>query len=100
MNDLPTPAEAERLMMLMEECAEVIQAASKILRHGWTSFNPHDVHRVPNSEHLDKELLDLKAVVWAMQQQDKYVAGEPGYSELDATWEKKLRYTHHQGEAA
>lgn len=36
-SDMPT--EAERLVVLMEECGEVIQACSKILRHGWKSSN-------------------------------------------------------------
>ena len=31
-----TPAQAERLAILIEECGEVIQAATKILRHGYT----------------------------------------------------------------
>jgi hypothetical protein len=33
-------AEAERLHLLQEECAEVIQAASKVLRHGWDQRHP------------------------------------------------------------
>lgn len=35
-----TPAEAERLALLIEECGEVIQAATKVLRHGYESVNP------------------------------------------------------------
>ena len=29
-----TPAEAERLALLMEECGEVVQIIGKVLRHG------------------------------------------------------------------
>jgi len=35
-----TPAEAERLALLMEECGEVVQAIGKILRHGYDSYHP------------------------------------------------------------
>ena len=35
-----TPAEAERLALLAEECAEVILAVGKILRHGYESCHP------------------------------------------------------------
>ena len=35
-----TPAEAERLAVLMEECGEVIQVIGKILRHGYDSQHP------------------------------------------------------------
>lgn len=89
-------AEVERLTMLAEECAEVVQAVTKILRHGWTSFHPADPERTPNHELLDKELTDLKSVVWAMQQQDQFVHGEPDWSTLEQRWAEKLRYTHHQ----
>lgn len=35
-----TAAEHERLSVLVEECAEVIKTAGKILRHGYESVNP------------------------------------------------------------
>lgn len=35
-----TPAEAERLALLAEECGEAIQAIGKILRHGYESNHP------------------------------------------------------------
>lgn len=43
-----TPAEAERLALLAEECAEVIQVVGKILRHGYESSNP--LLRVPEDQ--------------------------------------------------
>jgi NTP pyrophosphatase (non-canonical NTP hydrolase) len=52
-----TPAKAERLNVLIEECGEVIQAATKILRHGSCS-NGHN-----NRIALEHELGDLK---WAV----------------------------------
>lgn len=52
-----TPAEVERLVILMEECGEVIQAASKVLRHGWDST--YDNGKT-NREQLEIELGDVK----------------------------------------
>ena len=37
-----SPTEEERIFLLMEECAEVIQICRKILRHGYEFFNPDD----------------------------------------------------------
>ncbi len=51
-----TPAEAERLALLAEECAEVIQIVGKILRHGYESYHPADSLRTTNRELLGKEL--------------------------------------------
>jgi len=94
----PTAAEAERLQMLAEECSEVIKAVTKILRHGYGSYNPTlpEERQTLNREDLERELLDVKAVVWAMQNGGE-LNGEPGYSMLEETWAKKLRYTHFQG---
>ncbi len=88
-----TPAEAERLAMLAEEAAEVIQIVGKILRHGYESHHPDD-GGIDNRGLLNKELLDFIAVSSAMV----------NYGDIDAIyardatgrWAKKLRYTHHQ----
>lgn len=56
-----TPAEAERLAMLAEECGEVIQVIGKILRHGYDSFHPADPS-VTNRDLLGRELTDLLTV--------------------------------------
>lgn len=58
-------AEAERLAVLAEECAEVIKAISKILRHGYESVNPHALDsgdRPPetNRSALERELGDAR----------------------------------------
>lgn len=47
-------AQAERLFLLLEERAESIQAAAKILRHGYESFHPFRDGR-SNREELQKE---------------------------------------------
>lgn len=87
-------AQAERLAMLIEECGEVIQAASKILRHGYDNHHPSNRPDQTNRADLRDELNDLISVHEAM-----YDAGDLpnyGYSEIQAAWKKKQRYAHHQ----
>lgn len=52
-----TPAEAERLAILAEECGEVVQTAMKILRHG------KDYHPISNSGLLARELGHVQWIV-------------------------------------
>lgn len=88
-----TPAEAERLAMLSEECGEVIQIIGKILRHGYDSYHPDDPG-VTNRDLLGKELIDLAAV-----ESEMIVLGDiPSrlYGCLGRAWLRKLRFTHHQ----
>lgn len=47
------------LDILQEECAETIQAISKIKRFGVDSFHPEDPFRLPNIQHLVAELGDV-----------------------------------------
>jgi hypothetical protein len=61
-NGVPlTDYERELLTILMEECAEVIQAASKLIRFG-KEDRPDDLH-LPNSEVLGIEIGDLKCMI-------------------------------------
>lgn len=55
-----TLAEAERLTLLIEECSEVIQAATKILRYGYQSHHPTGEY--DNREQLEIELGDVMAI--------------------------------------
>jgi len=52
----------ELLQILSEECSEVSQAVSKILRFGEESFNPKDRKKVPNIRNLEAELGDILGV--------------------------------------
>lgn len=61
-----SPAQAERLAIVAEECGEVVQAISKILRHGYGSVHPNEVDGPNNRERLERELGDLRAVVQMM----------------------------------
>ncbi len=56
------PAEAERLALLIEECGEVVQAASKVLRHGYKSYDPTVRGGPDNQEALAKEIVMFEAV--------------------------------------
>ena len=51
----------EVMDILQEECAEVIQAVSKISRFGLDNFKPNKPKT--NREHLEEELGDLMAMV-------------------------------------
>ena len=57
-----TPAEAERLALLLEEMGEAVQIIGKILRHGYESYHP-DAPSVPNRALLEKELGDVLAAI-------------------------------------
>ena len=84
-------AESERLALLIEECGEVIQAATKVLRHGYESFHPEDP-TTSNRDLLTNELADLFAV---------YEMMDADFARIDASaqesaFAKKMRYCHHQ----
>jgi len=66
-NDL-SAAEAERLAILSEECAEIIQAVSKILRHGYENYHPYteDDFHATNRKDLEREIGDVSAVITMM----------------------------------
>lgn len=88
-----TPEEAERLAMLAEEAAEVIQVVGKILRHGYGSKHPDNLDGPDNRAMLRRELADLQAVTTMMT----YAGDLPGLPEdLGRIGARKLRYTHHQ----
>ena len=50
-----TPAEHERIAILVEELGEAQQAIGKILRHGYDSYHPNRPDRT-NRDDLEKEL--------------------------------------------
>lgn len=61
-----TEAEQERLSILIEECGEVVQAACKILRHGYESDNS-GLNRENNRQALERELGDLGHAIRRME---------------------------------
>lgn len=92
-----TNAEAERLEMLDEEAKEVGVAKSKIVRHGYDSYNPDKPEDGDNAQQLQREITDFFACLHMMIE-----AGDPvrlpTAIEIDAAIQKKLRYAHHQEE--
>lgn len=87
-----TPAEAERLAMLAEECGEVIQIVGKILRHGYDSYHPANP-RLTNRDLLANELRDVNAILHSMGKSELSDYSVQDYLEV---WERKLKFTHHQ----
>lgn len=87
-----SPAEAERLAMLSEEAGEVVQAISKILRHGYQNFHPKRPY-VPNRELLNNELADLSAVQLLMVGSLDIFRTS---NEIEHIMKRKLKFTHHQ----
>ena len=90
-----TPAEAERLAILAEECGEVIQAVGKILRHGYASCHPADVDlRLDNRNTLEKEIGDIQSAIAMMRE-----AGDISETNIAVSESKKritvVRYMHH-----
>ena len=61
--------EFEPLDILQEECAEVIQAVSKIRRFGFESFSPYDPSKQTNKDHLVEEIGDVLAVIEIVQKE-------------------------------
>lgn len=84
-----THAEAERLACLAEEAGEVVQAVTKILRHGW------DYPGRPNRQDLEREIGDFKAVVAQLAD-----AGDVSRRRIKEAMDRKIGsrhlYQHHQ----
>lgn len=89
-----SPAETERLGILVEELGESVQAIGKILRHGYESFNPDDP-KDTNRRDLEKELGDVHAISRMM-----YAAKDLSQTRIAKYARRKLakpeRYLHHQ----
>lgn len=91
-----TPAETERLALLMEECAEVQHVIGKILRHGYNSVNPNDLRPNPDNNRalLERELGDLTAAISICAGHD-----DVNIEKIEAAFELKLKrvkeFLHH-----
>jgi NTP pyrophosphatase (non-canonical NTP hydrolase) len=57
------PEEIETLIILAEECSEVAQACTKVLRFGFDDYDSRDPDRVPNYKKLETEIGDVIAMV-------------------------------------
>ena len=94
-----SPAEAERLAFLAEECAEVIMAVGKILRHGYESYNPDVDGHVGNRVALALEMGDVRAAMIMLCN-----AGDIEKSCVHGRADEKLetvrKWMHHQPSAS
>jgi hypothetical protein len=88
-----SPAEAERLAVLIEEMAEAIQAACKILRHGYENSHPDGGQT--NRQSLERELGDARLAMLLMTDSNDVEAmniHEWAVSKDKTIWQ----YLHHQ----
>jgi hypothetical protein len=88
-----TPAEAEALALLAEECAEVQHIICKTLRHGLWSTHP-DNPGISNHDELQKEVGDLMAAVRIAEVQ-KLIEWRRVISNRDAKMNRVERFLHH-----
>lgn len=84
---LPTPYERELLTILIEEAAEVIQRATKLLRFGATEIQPEQ--SFSNRERLSLELGDMAAVLTLLAERELVVENMVKYG--SARKHQKLR---------
>jgi NTP pyrophosphatase (non-canonical NTP hydrolase) len=82
-----SPAEAERLALFIEECGEAVQAAGKILRHGYDSWE--------NRKDLEKEVADIFYAVRLMTSSKDLSEITILVKELEKS-KKVVEYLHHQ----
>lgn len=88
-----TPAETERLSILSEECAEVIQIIGKIMRHGYESSHP-------NGGPCNRELLEVEFGHVLCAKRMMVISSDLNddsiNNSLDEKREKIKPYLHHQ----
>lgn len=90
-----TDSELERLTMAAEECAEVTQVITKIIRHGYGSYHPADPSRTPNRYSLRQEVIDVLAMATVLVKNGDI---DPiSEDEITKRIKAKKRYTHFQG---
>lgn len=91
---------SELIEMLAEEAGEIVQAAMKIARHGFSSVNPtiSEEKQLTNRQQLETEVMDLLAIVHLLRRSGVVDMNFAQLSphQLDHWAEAKLKYTHHQ----
>lgn len=89
-------AQRERLEMLAEEAAEIVQAVTKILRHGYESYDPTAPEKGNNADMLRKELDELRTIEHIMVHENDISPVTHVTGRLWSIWIGKLPWTHHQ----
>jgi NTP pyrophosphatase (non-canonical NTP hydrolase) len=91
-----TPAQAERLALLAEECGECIQAIGKILRHGYESVDPMASEHAPtNRQSLERELGDVLAAI-AMLDERRDISPSATWKRRNEKLDSIGHWLHHQ----
>jgi NTP pyrophosphatase (non-canonical NTP hydrolase) len=90
-----TPAEDERLAILLEESGEVIQLIGKIQRHGYESYNPSDENKTTNRVLLEQELGDLLFAIEFMTTNKDISSDHLEKAKLSKN-QRIWNYVHHQ----
>ncbi len=87
-------AEAERLAILNEECAEVCQAISKVLRHGYHSLDPTNHGHGGNRRDLETECGQVIAIINLMMDRGDLDTSRVMAARIERA--QKRQYMHHQ----
>lgn len=88
-----TPAQAERLFLLLEELGEAQQAVGKILRHGYPSTSTENV---TNRKGLEHELGHVVAAIHMLTAAYDLEQNSINY-ESQVKLSRVPRYLHHHG---
>lgn len=88
-----TESQQERLVLVQEECGEVIQNICKVLRHGYNDINPNTGEN--NLDALKREIKDLYHCLDRLRKDLTLIP----YSEIKTTYNvNKEKYLHHQND--
>lgn len=88
-----TPKEIETLVILGEECAEVIKECSKILRFGFDDYDHRDPNKVPNYKKLEAEIGDTLAMIKFVLEIDVGITEQGIEQAYNAKMEKLKKYS-------
>lgn len=90
-----SPAEAERLAVLLEELGEAAHAIGKVLRHGYESTDPTKLMSRTNRKNLERECGDVRHAMLRL-----CGAGDLSKAAIHERADEKARliqpYLHHQ----
>lgn len=89
-----TPAEAERLALLMEEMGEAQQIIGKILRHGYESTHP--AGGPTNRKLLEEEMGHVLAALFMMSVVNGDLNDAALGDHAEAKTQRVQKYLHHQ----
>lgn len=95
-----TPAEEERLKVLIEECADLTRAASKALRFGWAPVSVRDGMVFGNRQAVAEQVGNLRAAITIIYDADFIDFWRVVDEAERAKTERLKRYTYHQGTEA